>query len=275
MATESLPESASISLENWVVSLGTVIAKSSEESLYPASNLTLFDRTERWWTTDSTTDGTVDVQLTSAKIPTFFSLGDSNLDAAETVTLIGSENSLFNGTGNDLTWTFTTWAQSDIGKLLRWYMGDPDSGSAAAREYWRLKLPANGTADANHKLGAFWLGEHDDFLLAPGWTERPINPARWVGRYRVHRELGIETTSRLAWDPYYTFKEKLEKLSASQQKHCILDLHGNTTTDAIKKVSARYGIIEGGSVRSASQHADNSEVSWTFQETHEEYLGGA
>lgn len=273
MATESLPESASISFENWVQSLGTIYSQSSQEDLYPASNLTLFDRTARWWTVNATDNGIAWVDLGTAKLPTLLALIDSNLDSGETVTLKGADDS--NITTNVLTWTFTTWEQSDIGKTLRWYMGDPDSGSAAARRYWQLILPANGTSDSQHQLGGWWLGEHEDFQLAPGWDFRSVNPPRRVNRYLVHREVNLETTSRLVWTDFYPLLEKFEKIADSQQKHCFLDLHGNTTDDAIKKISGHYGIVEGGSVRGVSQHADNSDLAWTFQETHEEHLGGA
>lgn len=44
MAVELLPERAALSLENYVVSRGTIADYSNQEDLYPASDLTLFDR---------------------------------------------------------------------------------------------------------------------------------------------------------------------------------------------------------------------------------------
>lgn len=93
MAIESLPESACPRLENFVVAFGTVSAKSSEQSLYPATELLLPDRTRRWWTDNSTSGGPGKIDLGTAKLPTFLALIDSNLDSAETLILKGADDS--------------------------------------------------------------------------------------------------------------------------------------------------------------------------------------
>lgn len=270
MATESLPESASISLENWIQSLGTVVAQSTQESLYPSSNLTLFDRTERWWTTNANFDAWATVDLGSAKLPTFLALIDSNVDAGEDIVLKGADDSGI--TTNVLTWTFTTWAQSAIGKMLRWYMGDPDIGSAAARRYWRILIPGNGTSDAQHRLGGLWLGEHDDFLIEPGARFRPVAPPRRAGRFLVQREIGLDVSSRMDWEDFYALQEKLQLMAVSQQKHVVLDLHGSAATDELRKNAAHYGIIEG--VDGALNHASNSDLGFEFGEVNEDQLAG-
>lgn len=274
MADESLPESASISLENWVVSIGTIISQSSQEDLYRASNLTLHDRTERWWTEDSTSDGVVAADFGTPKLPKFFGLGDSNLNAGETVKLTGSDNSLFNGTGNDLVWTFDTWEQSLIGRMLRWHMGDPDSGTAAARPFWELILPANGTSDANHKLGTWWLGEKEDFLIEPGARFRSIKPPRRPdgSRFFVHREIGVEVSSRIDWEEHHELREKLEIVASQTDRLVVFDMHGSAPTDALKAKSAHLGLLD--DIDGAVNHAENSDLSFTFQEVHEEQLTG-
>lgn len=126
--------SAALSLDSYVVSRGTIVGYSDQEDLYPASNL-LHDRTQRWWNKDSTVDAWVISDFGEALLPEMFAFADSNLNAGETVTLEGSDNVAFDGAGNVLTWTFTTWEQSLIGRMLRWHMGDPDSGVAAAKRY--------------------------------------------------------------------------------------------------------------------------------------------
>ena len=131
MAAELLPESAALSLENYVISRGAIVGYSDQEDLYPASNLTLHDRTQRWWNKDSTVDAWVISDFGEAMLPEMFAFADSDLNAGETVTLEGSDNIAFDGAGNVLTWTFTTWGQSLIGRLLRWHMREPDSGVAA------------------------------------------------------------------------------------------------------------------------------------------------
>ena len=197
MATEKTISSAAISFANFMTSSsssaltetaaehGSSTNMSTEQSLYPRSNLTSPQRSKTWRSSDTGVKKHVAIAMDagSYRIPTVFALVNSNLSyntavflvaggATETLTvqpnertitatqimLQGSNSSSF---ANSQDFTYNLYeADSDNG-VLRFYIDKDDDNAAIGGlglRYWRVVFNKDSTASPYVELGQFWLG---------------------------------------------------------------------------------------------------------------------
>lgn len=252
MATESLPASGMYALDNFIFdSAASIIASAPAADLYPASNLLLRLRSKRYRTTSGAAQS-VDIDLGSAKLPTMLALIDLNLDtaAASGIALVGSENTSFTDSpsGSLLTWTLTPYLPSDDGGIVRWYLGDPDAGSAAAKRYWRLTMQSGIQSGAYHQLGVIWLGTYTDMKPDPGVdidgvasasTAYSYNGAAYIDELPIERSISFDLRKL----PLLEAFAKKDELDVHAGKHLIVDIHASTTDAAVKPEGAMYGLL--------------------------------
>lgn len=195
---------------------------------------------------------------------------------------------------NPQRWVVSSWAQ-DQGKVLAYYLGHPENyptnsvlaafwglaGTASIyqRLFWRVTLPANavidsdedGTDDTYHELAAIWLGAIEDLVVSD--VKLGVESANST----VEARSGARYTDELGnWETIDFALECLELLEAQRlldlirrqgARHCILDLHGNTTDAELRRYSARYGFVSERRGLSSTLHggSDNS-VDVAFEE---------
>lgn len=266
-AVEVLPDSAAISFTNWIMD-ATIVSKSDEVALYEVARLLNPLRSERWRDDNIGSVAYVVFDLGEAKLPTEFALIDYNGDAGESVIFTGAESS--DMATDPLVWTFTTYAQSPLARTLRWYGGQPDTGTAEAKRYWKVALPANGTPDAYHELGLPWLGEWSGYR-APEMSMGSEDPsgrsfsrggALRADMLRAIRGFDFSFYALGDWVVFHTLKETLEQLGP---KHFLIDLHASTTDTDLKKFGCQYGYIDG-SIEAELASAEESKLSFRFVE---------
>ena len=248
MATESLPTSATLSVANLTLASGaSCLAATSEATFYPRTNLQSALRSKKWRSV-GTGQTDLDFDLGSAQLPTIIALIDSNLDASKTVTIYASDSSAF-GSGETYTYTSATYTQGRA-KVLRFYRGAPDSGSATARRYWRIRLPSSGTSSTYHELGVVWLGAYIDVAFEYGATNKIVDPshvvesysgARYFDALRTMRDIDI-SVPLITETTVHSMERSLE--TAGGSTFVLLDLFGSTSTTTKKASSGYYGTLD-------------------------------
>jgi len=266
---ESLPVSGGVAFTNFVTNPSfspTVASVTSEATFYGSENLTFESRTKRW---RSTGTGAQDITFYfggTSVLPTFFALVDSNLEDNKTVTLKGATDSGI--TTSVVTWNLTTHEQTDLGKFVRWYLGTPDSGTAAAKPYWRVTFPSYSPAEGYHTAGVVWLGTYigvrpanvsianvNETLKAQAYGGTVYSDQR-----RIYRTVTF-TDENLTFDENYTL---CNALAEQGDRPVLVDIHGTATTDAIEKNSAYYSTVTTASTAMVS--SVQSTVSMSFSE---------
>ena len=249
MASESLPTSATLSVSNLVLASGaSCYAATSEATFYPKTNLQSGLRSKRWRSV-GTGQQDLDFDLGSAQLPSIIALIDSNLGTSKTLTVYASDSSSF-GTGETYTYSSWSYSQSRAG-VLRLYRGGPDSGSATARRYWRIRLPSSGTSSSYHEIGVVWLGAIIDVAFEYGATNKIVDPSKVVESYagakyfdslRTMREIDI-SVPLITEATVFSMERSLETSGGST--FVLLDLFGSTSTATKKASSAYYGTLDG------------------------------
>ena len=245
---ESLPNSGAIAFDNFTTSQNwsaTISSVTTEETFYDADNLLNPARTKRW---RSTSDGSTDVVYYfdgETVDPTFFAIIDSNLADDKTITLTGASDSGF--TTSVVSWTLTTHQQSDLNKVIRWYLGTPDSGSAGARAYWKVNFPSYTTTEGYHTAGVIWLGTYRAISPSSVSIQSVHHSKRSVAYggtiYSDRRQTSRRISFRselMTFSDAYNLKDDLDLQSDDP---VLLDLHGTATTDALESVSGYYGRV--------------------------------
>lgn len=252
MATESLPVSGGIAFTNFITNpdyTTTISSVSSESNFYDADNLLVESRSKRW---RSVGDGTSQVTFYfdgTSVLPTFLALVDSNLADDKTFILKGATDAAI--TTSVDTYTLTSHAQSN-NKVIRWYLGNPDSGTATAKPYWQITFPSYTTTEGYHTVGTVWIGTYLGFRPSSvGMTNinDSIRSTAYGGTVysdirNVYRDISV-SDDLLTFDEAYALANAL---NSQTDRPVIVDLHGTATTDALEKESAYYARVDSSSL---------------------------
>lgn len=281
MATQTYPSSGALWLENWFTEIGAILTQSTQEALYPSSNLLNPLRSKTWRTTSAGSVATADFDLGENKTPSVFGLIDvyRPSNTIDEIQLWGCDNSSFtdspSGALNKWIYGASDCYDTDgvLGGILKFYLGDDEDGNVPiAQRYWRIQIEANGS-QSYHELGTPWLGTYLDIVPQQGASVRyrdrsPRVEARggapYIDRIRVEREIGIDLAA-LTYNGLYTLRRSLDDY---QGKHLVVDVHANEATDGvIKGESAYYGIFDSRSLDIGIDSPVNSELSFSIQES--------
>lgn len=268
MATQSTATTSTISTVNMVQSCYAV---TNEATNYPKTNLSNPLRSKRWRSI-GTGQIDLDFDLGSSQLPTVFALVDSNLSASQTITIYASASSVFSS-GETYTYTSVTYTQSQAG-IIRIYLGNPDSGSATARRYWRVRLPNAGTSATYHELGAVWFGTYYSIPIDLGASNKIIDQskvsvsysgARYFDRIRTYRDIDFNVPLTREADGLFTFERALEVCGGSS--YVLLDMYGWTTDTAKKASSAYYGTLDiRGGISLTTRFQQSADIKLSFSE---------
>ena len=270
MATEILPASGTISTANLCSAAGaSVLAATSQRTFYPKENLITPRRSELWRAV-GTGAQSLDFDLGSAQLPAIFALIDSNLGSGKTVVIQGSDVSGFS-TGE--TYTFTTWSYAQgAGRTLRLYRGGPDSGSATARRYWRVTLPASGTTEADHALGLVWMGAMTALEIDLGLSRKLVDRSQitrlqggavWADKLRVAQDIDL-SVNYMTRAANHALVDSLASVGASSP--VLLDIFGATTDPVDKAAGCLYGYLDQGGISAAYRFASTTDLKLAFTE---------
>lgn len=266
---ESKPASAALGNTNFLRT-ATIASKTSEATNYPARYLLSDHRTRRWRSTSSATAQQVVFDLGSARLPTMLALIDYN-GTTGTITLESSSNSSFSA--NLQTYSFATLAQSANAKTICFYPAvDNWNQPPVARQFWRLTLPANATADAYHELGGVWLGTYEPFDYVSGLSvdvkdDSPVaesrSGARYVDQFRPSASLSF-SVEYLSLASAQSLRDRLLGL---RQDPVIVDVHAVSTASGLYPYGRFYGYLDPSGISADLQGGNNNTVSLSFVES--------
>lgn len=274
MAVESPPEAGALWLDNWILSGGTLAAYSSQAALYPARNLLSPHRSETWRSTDATSDQYVVFDLGSAMLPTGLALTDVNFDGGTSIRLKGSTDSA-QSTGV-VYWDLPLYSQDAVSKILRWYLGDPTSGTAAAKQFWGIHLlpgtlGSYNTTDDLIEIGAVVLGEYVDITPDQGVRISAKDPsdrlkaygrAQWTDPIRSYHSIDL-TLAGLTFSELYALKSQIVAQGSS---HAVLDVHAYSTDATVKAGGCFYGYFDESPSTGRLGSPTDNELSISFEE---------
>ena len=273
MAVESPPSAGALWLTNHVLD-GSIAAYSSQSALYPVSQLLSPHRSATWRSTSSTTDQYVVFDLGSAKLPTALALTDVNFDTGTYIRLKGSTDSA--QSSGVIYYDFPIYTQDSVSKVLRWYLGTPTSGSAAAKQYWGIHiLPATfgsySVSDSFFEIGSVFLGTYEDITPDQGvsitsrdYSDRVYAYSRtmWTDTVRASHTVDL-TLAGLTFAELYSLKNKIVGHGAD---HAILDIHAYSTTAAVKAGGCFYGYFEERALDANMNSPTDCELNISFEE---------
>lgn len=251
MAVESPPEAGALWFTNYVLS-GRVAAYTSQSSLYPATNLLSPHRSLTWRSTSSSTDQYVVFDMGSAKLPTCVALTDINFDTGTYIRFRGSTDSA--QTTGVVYYDLPLYTQDSVSKMVRWYLGTPTSGSAAAKQYWGVRiLPATfgsyGVSASYFEIGSVFIGtytavtpdqgvsikakDHSDRVYAYGRT-------MWSDPVRAAHMVDL-TLAGLTFSEVYALKSLIV---GQGTRHAVCDVHAYSTDATVKAGGCFYGYFQ-------------------------------
>lgn len=269
---ESLPTYATLTTRNLIVDDGAIIISvKSQQSLFPKENLYSPLRSRKCRSTSATTSWVILGQFATPTLPTIVALIDSNISsAANPVEWELADDQAM--TTNKQTWYLQPYAQDWTPKtrtgrhVLRWYPGTPNlGGSAAARSFFRVTIPANSTMDSNGDgvadsyvdLGVLFVGNYLTLPVNLGLDQEYDDPsggsesdggASFPDRRPTYARLSPEAP---LLDDAASLAMARAFEDAGTTRHVLLDKWGGAT-DATKKAdSCIYGHLGsklGGSV---------------------------
>jgi|GEM_PF-4632882 len=266
---ESKPASAALGNTNFLRT-ATIASKTSEATNYPARYLLSDHRTRRWRSTGSGTAQSIVFDLGSDRLPTMLALIDYN-GTTGNIVLESSSNSSFSA---DLqTYTFWTGSQSANAKTICFYPAvDNWNQPPVARQFWRLTLPANATADAYHELGGVWLGTYEPFDYVSGLSvdvkdDSPVaesrSGARYVDQFRPSASLSF-SVEYLSLASAQSLRDRLLGL---RQDPVIVDVHAVSTATGLYPYGRFYGYLDPSGISADLQGGNNNTVSLSFVES--------
>lgn len=275
MPVESLPtRGGALWLENWILA-GTIAAYTDQHVNYPAERLLSPHRSDTWQSTAVGSSTTLTFDLGAVKVPECFGLFESNLDGGAYVRLRGSDDSA--GSTNAVYWDLPLYRQDTIGKSLRWYLGDPTSGTlGAGRQFWAVQLipgtfgPYN-TDEDYYEIGVAWLGEYVPIVPWEGIRIRPQDPspssnafgqARWSFPLKPYREAEVPLGGLTIASLY----ELEEVVRAQGRKHAVLDVHAFSSDAILKRGGCLYGYFADEPLDGAIDSPEANEVTLHFEE---------
>jgi len=264
MATESRPTTATISLENYVMRSGVTLGgATSAAQEFPLSNLLNPLRGEPW------RSGTTIAQQFDIDLGASFTPG-----AAGGIRLFGLVNyngypggfavklQSITGIGGSVvaTWTFQTYIPASVNRVMRWFVGNSDAGTAgAASRYWRVTLPAAFAVGADYPLsidtfyqvGVVWLGDFVEIgydkgakirLVDPSIESRAKGGSAYHDKQQAFHEVDLKVPLVAAATLYPTLKEKLDLAGGTTR--LLLDMHSAESSDYWRAHGAYYGRID-------------------------------
>jgi len=249
------------------IATATSVTATTEATLYPASNLLDPHRTKRWRSTTKASNQDIVFDLGQTREPIMLALVDCNIASGQTVTLTMATDSSISTSTESIS--LTTYAQAEPGRVLVWYF----SGWNAAKQYVRVRLPANGTDDDYYEVGAIYLGTHNTFALSKGVKLQTVDPSVRSESYGGNVYLDAQTA-------YHTVDFDVELLSFSEAyayktlfdlgvtAHTVLDLHAfNRETFFTTPASVFYGFLanSGGFSMTITSPTENT-ISVSFEE---------
>lgn len=271
---EVVPARATISFINFVREgfADILTGTSAARSLFEASRLLNPDRTIGYRTLTDTSPIGIKLKFKEDVLPSVISLISCNLNAGVSPALMAASDEAFT---TDLTiWALSnTYAQSRR-QILRWYLGAADFGTAAARKYWRLVIPALSTIHGHLRLGNIWMGEYTEFPYDIGLRVRQIDPSRVTE---------LPSGSRFAdrSTPYHTisigssFMPRDEALAMREQMEArgvvdpvLIDLGASATDPVVKAAQCYYGYLGDRDAIADFEHEHQirQSISWEFVE---------
>ena len=226
------------------VSGSGIVSVTSEKNLFRKERLADPKRGRPWRSTSDDQQEIV-LQVGTADLPQVFALIGSNLNSGETVRLTQADDADF--LTNVAYWDFTTYAQSHR-KVLRWYPGAADSGTAANRLYWKVTLPNNGSASTSyHELGGIWLGDYTSLPIDLGLEREVIDPSEVPesdagAEYPDVRPTFHELRGSSSYVPESDSFDIMDQVDAAGRvRHVLLDLWAFTSTDSVRANGTYYG----------------------------------
>jgi len=273
MSVESPPASGALWLDNWILS-STLASYSSQKALYPAKNLLSPHRSETWRSTSSATDQSVVFDLGSAKLPTALALTDVNFDGGTSLRLTGATNSALSS--GVVFWTLPLYAQDDVSKILRWYLGVPTSGVAAAKQFWGIQflpgtLGSYNTTEDLLEMGSVFLTSHTNITpdqgvriatKDPSDRQKAYGRAQWSDPIRSYHQIDL-TVADLTFSEMYALKKQIVAQGSS---HAILDIHAYSTDAVVKAGGCFYGYFDESPVTGRLDSPTDNELSLAFEE---------
>lgn len=275
MPVESLPtRGGALWLDNWILP-GTIAAYTDQHVNFPASNLLSPHRADTWQSNAVGSSTTTTVDVGAVRAPECFGLFESNLDGGAYIRLRGSDDSA--GSTNPVYWDLPIYRQDAIGKALRWYLGDPTSGTlGAGRQFWGWQiLPATfgsyNTDEDYYEIGVAWLGEYVPIIPWEDIRIRPKNPSpsskafgqsRWSFPLKPYREAEIALGGLTIAQVY----ELEEVVRAQGTKHALLDVHAFSSDAALKRGGCLYGYFAEDPLDSSVGSPEANEVTLHFEE---------
>lgn len=273
MPVESPPEAGALWLTNWILS-STIADYTAQAALYPVKNLLTPHRSETWRSDNATDDHYVIFDLGSAMLPTCLALTDVNFDGGTYIRLRGSTDSA--QVSGVVYWDLPLYSQDSVSKILRWYLGTPTSGSAAAKQYWGVRiLPASfgsyNTDEDFFEIGSVFLGEYTNITPDQGVRISAKDPsdrmkaygrAQWADPIRSYHQIDL-TLDGLTFSELYTLKKLIVAQGSS---HAILDVHAYSSDAVVKAGGCFYGYFDESPTSGRLSSPTNNELTLSFEE---------
>ncbi len=254
MATEATASRGFLSLRNLIMEpAASLISVTSEAPLYPGTNLLNPLRSKRW---RSTTVGSTQYLAFDLGTPvklTLIGLIDVNL--ADVTALQFQSSSASDFSANLKTYTYFTYAQNwDGNRIVRFLIGEPDSGASAAHQYWRVVFPANTQKSgySYFELGTVWMGTYTEVDIDVGVgisidddsdIEVAYNGAKYPDIIRSMRTIDL-TLPLLDTTTLFGLKGEFDRAGAV--KYIFADIFANTGNATQKPHSSYYGTVSSG-----------------------------
>tara|TARA_Y100001963_G_scaffold92258_1_gene127016 strand:+ start:113 stop:958 length:846 start_codon:yes stop_codon:yes gene_type:complete len=277
---ESNPTSAAVWVDDFINTSATSIALTPQVTLsnYPYSNLLNPLRSKRVRTSNTDAGGSsytyhdFSFDLGSAKSPDCFALVDASISASQTVYLQGYDDSAL--TTGLVEWQVTSYAQSSLHNVLRYYLGSPDTGTlGGGKQYWRVRFAIGATSASGYaEVGQVMLGTHtaltisppDESVLDGSRVQETDGGAAYVDIMPRSTELSIEAELLTRAD-YYTLTRAL---ADHGRRQALIDIHAHSSDSTLRPYSARYGLISGRNIlRGRLDSVTQNSFSFDFRET--------
>lgn len=256
MATEASPSTSIISLSSYTTAAAArIISATSAANSYSYQNLRTPIRSSTWRSTTTLTDQTIAFDLGSAVQPTVFALINNNLvsTGSGTTLQVVLQSSTAADFGTSLrTYTYTIYEQSSSMKVLRFYVGNPDSSSAVSSQYWRVTFNAGsaGTNVTYFECGLIWLGTYTTMSFDPGLnitsedlsqSGSSLNGSVYFDRIRTVKSADLNSTN-IANASALSIKEALDVVGSS--RYVFVDTYAHLSNVSQKSHGAYYGLLD-------------------------------
>jgi hypothetical protein len=191
---------------------------------------------------------------------------------------------------NAVYWDLPLYQQDAVGRVLRWYPGNPTSGSigsstnpgsaaaARGRQFWGVRiLPATfgsynvPDGDDFFEIGVPWFGLYVPFRPWAGIRPKPKNQsnrtkayglAQWTDPLPVSRQVDVPTGG-LTIPAYYDLEAKI---LVQGSKHTMLDLYAATSDPILKRGGCMYGYFAEDPIQGDIGSPEANTLNFQFEE---------